>query len=154
MKSSGSLWSQDSFRSHASLYISFGSKVTDEMVPTGSCIDAKNFSIRLFVVGWTWKFTPNLSLTLLHDTLNISDSDVSVLNFCFSKEMSGFVTYGKLSSFFTFECHLCNLNFASPNTFLAVSLTFWSSSIVAPPVIRSSTYKLSSISLIRAADFG
>ena len=53
MKSSGSLWSQDSFRSHASLYISFGSKVTDEMVPTGSCIDAKNFSIRLFVVGWS-----------------------------------------------------------------------------------------------------
>ena len=120
MRSSGSLWS---FRPHASLYMSFASSVTGEIRPTGSYIDAKNFSILLFVVG-TWKFTPNVSLTLFYDTPNIFDFDVSVLNSCFSKEMSGFVAYVKSSSSFTFECHLCNLNFASPNTLTAVSLAF------------------------------
>ena len=129
MRSSGSLWSQDSFRSHASLYISFGSKVTGEMVPTGSCIDAKNFSIRLF-------FYSKCVLTLFNDTLNISHSDVLVLKFCFSKEMSGFVTYGKLSSFFTFECHLCNLNFPSPNSCFLNFLIFFNCSATSNQIIN------------------
>ena len=156
LRSSGSLWFQDSFRLHASLYMSFASSVTGEIMPTGSYIDVKNFRIPFFVVGWsgTWKFTSNVSLTLFHDTPNIFDSEASVLNSCFSKEMSGFVVDVKSPSSFTFECHWCNLNFASPNTLTAVSLTFWTSSIVASPVIRSSTCKLSSISSIYAADSG
>ena len=109
MRSSSSLWSQDSFRLHASLHMSSASSVTGEIMPAGSCIDAKNFSIPLFVVE-TWKFTANVSLSLFHDTPNIFYSDVSVLNSCFSKEMSGFVVDVKLSSSFLFECHLCNLN--------------------------------------------
>ena len=67
---------------------------------------------------------PNVSLTLHHDAPNIFDSDVSVLSSCFLKEMSGFLVDVKSSSYFMFECHLCNLNVASPNTLTVVSLTF------------------------------
>ena len=51
MRYSGILWSQDSFRSHASLYMLFASSVMGKMMPTGSYIEAKNFSIPLFFVG-------------------------------------------------------------------------------------------------------
>ena len=81
--------------------MSFVSSAMGEMMPT---IDAKNFSIPLFVVGCsgTWKFTPNVSLTLFHDTPNIFDSDVSVLNSCFSKKMSNFAADVKSPNSFPF----------------------------------------------------
>ena len=90
MRSSSSLWSQDSFRSHTSLYMSSASSVTGEMMPTGLYIDAKNFSIPLFAASWsgTWKFTSNVSLTLFHDTPNIFNSDVLVFNSCLPKSIS------------------------------------------------------------------
>ena len=116
MRSSSSLWSQDSFRSHTSLYMSSASSVTGEMMPTGLYIDAKNFSIPLFVASWsgTWKFTSNVSLTLFHDTPNIFNSNVLVFNSCLSNAISGFVADMKSTSSFTFKCHLSNLNFESP----------------------------------------
>ena len=104
VRSSSSLWSQDNLRLHSSLYMSFASSmIGGEMIPTGSYIDAKNFSIPLLIVGWsgTWKFTPNVSLTLSHNTRNIFNSNVLVFNSCFSKEVSGSTV--KSSSSFMFE---------------------------------------------------
>ena len=116
MRSSSRLWSQDNFRSHTFLYMSFASSVTGEMMPTGLYIDAKNFSIPLFAASWsgTWKFTPNESLTLFHDTPNIFNSNVLVFNSCLSNAISGFVADVKSTNSFTFKCHLSNLNFESP----------------------------------------
>lgn len=118
--------------------------------PSGSYILATLPRIPRFVGSAfsSGKLTVIVSFSLSHGKPSKEAHSLLGMFNCFLAYVSSLETGAKLaaSNSFTFECHLCSSNVPSANMLVDVDLITSVFSLVGAPLIRSSTYKLVSIS--------